>query len=173
MIHLDEVRDRCRILLAEDSDDGRAHWLFAGIRIHAPDFSRDPTGQTLLPQRSRRAVWHLLHGRPIPAGWRVWSKCQVPNCIHPDCLACGNYKRYGQSVARSGHHRGVIHRALASRRNGNLQRKVTPAIAADIQSSNDSGRALAARHQLHPSTISRVRRGQLRLPGNPFQGLLP
>jgi hypothetical protein len=170
---LDEVRDSCVILPPDDSDDGREHWVFRGTRIHAPDFTADPAGQTLVTQRPRRAARHIATGRPIPKGWRVWSRCRVEDCVNPACLACGNLQAYGRARARSGADKGQLPRILANRRNSDKQRKITRAMADDILGSNASNIALAARLGLHRETVSRVRRGLTRVPGNIFQGLAP
>lgn len=177
---LDEVRDRCVIIPSDDSDDGREHWIFQGstsklgvMGIHAPDFTLDPTGQTQVRQTARRAVRHIVTGKAIPRGWRVWSRCQVKGCVHPACIACGNLKAYGRARRKSGIDRGRIKRILANRRNSDLQRKVTPGMAQEFLRSTETSVALGLRHGIDRTTVQRVRRGRTRVAGNPFQGLLP
>ena len=179
MISLDEVRARCRIIPAHDSDDGQEHWAFKGAthkgmtQVYAPNFSRDPTGQVMTSQSGTRAVWHLLHKKALPAGWLAWARCAVPGCLNPACIAAGSRKAHGRALARTGRWQHQPARIMANQRNAGVQRKVTRAIADDILGSNDSNLALAARHGLHKDTVSRVRRGLKRVPGNPFQGLMP
>lgn len=177
---LDEVRDRCIIVPADDSDDGCEHWLYQGAvekrgsrRIHAPDFTKDPSGRTSLTQSARRAVRHIATGKPIPKGWRVWSRCQVRDCVNPACIGVGNETAYGRARSKSGVDQGRIKRILANRRNSDLQRKVTPAVARAILRSGESNVILAERHGVGSSTVQRVRRGEVRVTGNPFQGLVP
>jgi len=176
---LDEVRDRCIIVPADDSDDGAEHWLFQGastqtgyMRICAPDFTLDSTGQTLTTQSARRAVRHLATGKPIPRGWRVWSRCQVRGCVHPACVGAGNQAAYGRARAKSGADKGKLGRILANRRTGARHCKVTPHMAQEFMRSAETSVALGLRYGISRTTVQRVRRGQTRLAGNPFQGLL-
>lgn len=179
MISLDEVRARCRIVPAHDSDDGREHWVFRGAlhtgmpQIHAPNFSLDPSGKVLTSQSGTRAVWHLVHRKALPGGWMAWARCTVPGCVNPACITAGSRQAHGRATTRSGQWRQQPARILANLRNTASQRKITRAVADDILGSNDSNLALAARHGLHKGTVSRVRRGLKRVPGNPFQGLMP
>lgn len=174
MISLDEVKSRCII----DSDDIDSCWLFQGAayeglpRIHAPNYTRDPTGQTLTTQGGRRAVWHIQHAKAFPKGWRTWSTCDIPGCVNPAHIGAGGLKAYGLAVARSGKYRQVPKRMLANQRNSGLQRKVTREVADAILASNDDNHTLAARHGLHHATVSRVRNGHCQVPGNFFQGLM-
>lgn len=178
MRSLNEVKDACSIITADDSDDGREHWIFKGAchegspRIHAPNYSKDPTGNTLTTQAGRRAVWHLVNKKALPKGWRVWANCLEPSCVNPACVGAGNLAAYGRSVVKSGKYRNVPKRMLANRRNTDLQRKITRAVADDILGSDESNIVLAARHSLHKETVSRVKRGKCKVPGNFFQGLM-
>lgn len=171
MRSLDEVKDACFI-----NEEG--HWIFKGAchegspRIHAPNYTKDSTGNTLTTQTGRRAVWHLVNKKALPKGWRVWANCLEPSCVNPACVGHGNLAAYGRSVVKSGKYRNVPARMLANRRNTDLQRKVTRAVADDILLSGDDNITLAARHGLHKETVSRVKRGQCKVPGNIFQGLM-
>jgi hypothetical protein len=168
---LEEIRESCFI-------DDESHWIYRGAhvkdvaRIYAPDFTRDPSGQTMTVQTGRRAVYHLMTGKPIPKNWRVWSKCTELRCINPDCLVAGSIKMHGRARAKSGVNKNLTSHILANRKIAAKRTKITRAVADDILGSNDTNVVLAARLGLHRETISRVRRGLYQAPGNPFQGLL-
>ena len=171
MITLADVMDCCFI-----NDEG--HWIFRGGRgkgepsIRAPNFTQDASGQTQTTQKGARAVRHIATRSPIPKGWHVWARCGVARCINPECITAGNRHAYGAWRRRMGLDKNVPNRILANRRNSDLQRKVTRAIADDILQSDESNIVAGARLQLHPETISRVRRGITRAPGNVFAGLM-
>ena len=172
MITLAEIKDHCFV-------DEAGHWIYRGAysngtaRIYAPDYSKDPSGRRLTVQRGPRAIHHLKTGQPMLLGWRAWSCCDVPTCINPDCITAGPNRMYRAAMRRRTAGPVSVLRVLANRQNGEKQRKVTQAIANDILGSSDSNLALAARHSLSRETVARVRRGELRIPGNPFQGLMP
>lgn len=171
MRYLQEVMESCFI----DEDE---HWLFRGghhqgvPRIHAPNFTQDPSGQTLTTQGGRLAVWHIVNEKPLRAGWRTWSACGVASCVNPTHIGYGSSQAYGRAVARSGKFKNVPARMLANYRNTLSQRKVTRAMADDILVSNDTNAVLALRHGISMDTVSRVRCGKYQLPGNFFQGLM-
>lgn len=179
MKSLDDIRARCKIIPAHDSDDGKEHWVFQGAstngvtQVYAPNFTRDPSGQTLSVQSGMRAVWHLLHCKALPSGWMAWARCAVPGCLNPDCITAGTHKAHGRALTRTGRWLNQPARMVANQINSDRQRKVTRSVAADILGSNDTNLALATRHSIHKATVSRVRRGLKKLPGNPFQGLMP
>ena len=168
---LQDVKDRCIIVPGDDSDDGCEHWIFKGARIYAPDYTLDRLGGAMLIQRPRRAVRHIVTGRSIPAGWRVWSSCLMPQCVCPACLACGSVQAYGRARAKSGIDRGRIARILANRRNSSGQRKVTREMAEMILASRDSAHTLSLQFGLDESTIRKVWKGRSQAAPNPFQGL--
>lgn len=171
MITLEDVRNACFI-------DCESHWIYRGThvgdaaRIHAPNFTKDPSGQTQTVQTGRRAVQHIVTGKPIPKGWRTWSRCGVARCIKPECIAVGSIAAYGAFRRRNNLDKGNPNRIAANRKNSDLQRKVTRAVADDILQSDESNTALADRLGLRQETVSRVRRGLSKAPGNIFQGLM-
>ena len=172
MMTLAEIKDHCFV-------DDEGHWIFRGAysngtsRIYAPDYSKDASGCRLTVQRGPRAVHHLKTGQPMLPGWRAWATCDVPTCISPDCITAGPNRLYRVAMKRRTAGPVSVLRVLANRQNGETQRKVTSEMASDILGSSDTNLALAARHGLSRETVSRVRRGLTRVPGNPFQGLMP
>ena len=171
MITLQDVKDNCFI-------DEESHWIFRSGRgkgepsIQAPNFTKDPSGQTHTTQKGARAVRHITTGLPIRKGWHVWARCGVARCINPECIVTGSRKVYGAWQRQMGLLKGQPNRIAANRRNSDKQRKVTRAVADDILHSNESNLEAGARLQLHPETVSRVRRGITRAPGNVFAGLM-
>lgn len=174
MTTLQHIHDRCRV----DEHTGCWHWsgaLSGGKypRIHAPDHTR---GGAMRVQTGTRAVWHVATGLPIPHGHRVYHQgCSDAACLNPAHLACGPDAAWGEQVARHGIWKNQPTRIQANRATGRKRSHITPALAAEILASNETGIALAARLGVGNTLISRVRRGQMKavqLAGNPFAGLM-
>lgn len=172
---LQQVKDNC---LIDHGDDGLEHWFWQGASsggyavIYAPDFTRDKTGATSVVQRGRRAVWHLMKKKPIPAGKMVYNACQYASCVNPACLASGSRARYGQMIKKIGAWQNGMLRRLASQKGSLAFRKISPEAAREIQQSTESTQALADRHGVDKSTIIRYRAGQHAGLGGLFSGLM-
>jgi len=172
--YLTKIKGGCHI----DDLTGCWHWRGAMSqnkypRISAPDHTR---GGGMFTQTGARAVWHAHTGKAIPEGHRVYHKgCSTNTCINPAHLACGPTGDWGKQVATHGNWRGQPARIKANRAIGRKRSAVTPAIAAEIVHSSETGVALAKRLQIKQSVISRVRRGNhmATRPNNPFAGLMP
>ena len=91
--------------------------------------------------------------------------------MNPACTGLGSRASYVRQRKASGADRGVLSRILANQKNANRQRKVTRAVANAILASSEGQAALAARHGLGRATVSRVRRGLGKVPGNLFGAL--
>ena len=159
-------------------DDG-GHWIWSGAKsrrgrssIHAPDFTRDPSGQTLRVQMGKRAVWHIKTRQPIKALYRVYSRCRVPGCLRPACLVCEAELQYGARMRATGALRGSLRRRLVNRRNNQVKRVISDAQLAEIRGSDQTDADLAAKFCVHRSTISKYRRGLIRSAPNHFQVLM-
>jgi len=169
---LNDVQDRCYI-------DDEGHWIWRGpayqrpARISAPNFTTDPSGATMSTQNGKRATWHINTGKPIKPGHQVWSICDQPYCIAPSCLRCGSLETYGAWLRRTGKWKRQHNRILALRRNSDKRRKVTLPVAKLIRLSEQTNAALAEELGLHHYTVGRVRRGESKVPGNFFAGLMP
>lgn len=175
MTTLQKIKDRCRI----DPDTGC--WLWAGAlsagkypRIWAPDHT---AGGMYKAQNGIRAVWHVVTGRPIPLGYRVYHyKCSNNACVCPAHITCGPTASWGKALAAHGIWKGQSTRIQANRAIGRSRSHVTPALAHEIQHSNETGQQLAQRLGLGASVVSRTRRGQMtsvQVVNNPFAGLMP
>jgi hypothetical protein len=167
---LKDIEDRCRMV------DG--HWLWAGAmsdgwpRVYAPDYVK---GGRQLSQPGRRAVWHVVHRKPIPDGWRVFGTCDEPTCLNPDHIACEPPAKRGEKVAASGKWKGNIRKIAASRAAGRKRSHLTPEMIEYILSSPKTGKALSEELKIGRTIISNARRGKARafMPvGGLFTGLL-
>ncbi len=183
MTPLQRIKSRCRV----DSITGC--WIWTGAtsksnggttvqpRIHCEDYTRDASGKTKTVQSGNHAAWHAFTGKPIPAGHRVFKTacCTDGMCVNPAHLQCGTTTEWGSSLTSKGIWKGQATRIRANRAIGRTRSHVTPAMAAEILKSNETGLQLAARLQIGDSVVSRVRRGQLpsiHQINNPFAGLM-
>lgn len=173
---IEEVKGRCRILSKDDSDDKREHWLWGGAtregvcNIHAPDYTKDQSGETLRVQTGTRAVWHMKHGKPMAPGHRAFRTCAYLLCVNPACVCAGTVQDHLGLIARTGRFKGSAKRRSANLVNGTKNRKVTAPVFAHILSSGESTKELAARLSIHHDTINLYRSGKKIAPGHNFFG---
>lgn len=172
---LQDVKDNCRI---DYGDDGKEHWFWQGASsagyaaMRGPDFTKDASGKTHTAQRGRRAVWHILTGKPITKGVIIYNTCQEAGCVNPDHLKAGSRARYGRMIAMSGAWRTGVARRMASQKGAKALRKITPEMAHIIIHGVDSSKALALRYGVHTTTINRYRSGARVGLGGLFSGLM-
>lgn len=153
---LNDIRDRCRLV------DG--HWFWAGAKdggspkILAPDYTNHGGGMS--SQHGRRAVWHVMHKKPIPQGWRVFSTCREKGCLNPDHIACEPTAERGRKVAESGHLRGDMRRIVVTRTASQKRSNLNPELIEIIRTSPKRGREVARELGLREQTVSKVRSGR-------------
>lgn len=175
MTHLARIKDRCRI------DEFTECWLWTGgksegkhPRVYAPDYTA--CEGEMNTQTGMRAVWHAHTGKPIPKGWRVYhAMCKTHECLNPDHLACGPTSAWGKNLAAGGTWKGQPARIQANRAIGRARSVIKPGMALEIQQSDESGIAIAARLGISDAVVSNVRRGKLKAvlaSGNPFAALI-
>lgn len=101
----------------------------------------------------RREAWALAHGRTPRANHCVETACEHELCVLPACMV-----EVSRSVVNSRRRLTLAGRArfAAAVR---ARSKVTPDIAAAVRASNDSSYVEARRHNLHPTTVQAIRRG--------------
>ena len=51
--------------------------------------------------RGSRFIWQMVNG-PIPAGYCICHRCDMPWCVNPKHLFCGTYKDNSQDARRKG-----------------------------------------------------------------------
>lgn len=167
---LDEVKGRCRI-----DDDGC--WIWAGAvgcsmpRIYAPTHDG-----RMATHCGRKAVWQIEHpGERLPAGHLVFGTCGKDMCVNPACSRVGPKRLQGRLIARKGWLKGNARTAIAAREVGRRRSVLTAEMVAEIQASDETGLALAARLNVSHQTISKARRGELvcfQPVGGLFSGLM-
>lgn len=169
---LDDIKARCFI-----NDDGCWEWRGAMSdgkwpRVWAPDHTKP--GSPKSAQTGRRAVWHLLTGKPIPTGWRVYATCPCASCLNPAHMDCGTTAKVGKHSVKTGRFKNSAARIAANRKTGRLRAVLTPEQIREIQSSEDLNKDWAARLGVSPQTISRAKLGRLKAfqAASPFAGLL-
>lgn len=152
---LEEIYGRCVL----DEITGCRVWRGCidnhGPRIYAPDMR---FGGAMKTQYGRRAVWQLVNGRPLPKGWRVFGNCGNPACLEYKHIEASTTAERGRKVAASGAQKGLIKRIVANRKIGRARSVLTPALIDEIQTSGETGQALAARLGIGRTTISKVRK---------------
>ena len=152
------LRQRSRM----DADTGCWHWGLAVVqaspKVHfvAPD-----TGVTV-SMRGRRAALYLLRGADLPVGQVAFaaSRCHSTDCVNPEHATHGDRIAHGQWLRRTGVTVGLASKCAASRRGWEHRRKLTPEAVADIRSSADSNKALAARHGVSQFAVWSARVGK-------------
>lgn len=169
---LSEVRDRCYI-----DEDGC--WIWRGgvgmgrPRIYAPDYTMN--AGCMSTQIGRRAVHHILTGKPIPEGVQIFGRCRKPMCLNPDCAGQGTKAQQGRLVRKEGWLKGDVQRRIKNRQTARQRSVLTPELIAEIQASKETGVALSARLQIGRGVISKARRGELvcfQPVGGIFSGLM-
>jgi hypothetical protein len=159
----------------------KTHWVWLGAvkrsdRVPvcaAPNLVKDPSGETLSIQSVRRAIWHILTGVALPPEIGAYQKCRVKDCVAPECTAYMTKKAYGKFATKTERDRGSLRRKLASQRRWSGKRKITREIADNILSDKRRAKDIAGELKVHPSSVTRVRRGEYVGPtGNMFAGLM-
>jgi hypothetical protein len=151
---LKTIRDRCRLV------DG--HWLWAGAlsegwpRVAAAEYTRHEGRK--VSQHGRRAVWHVMHEKPIPNGWRVFGTCEERTCINPDHIECIPTAERGRRVRETGEQKGNLRRITAVRVAARKRSTLTPELIELITSSPKTGKALSEETGLGRTVISKVRK---------------
>lgn len=157
---LQEVRDRCVI-------DELGHWIWKGAYQpgsnspagYGPNYSKDPTGNTMSRQSIPRIVWQLKNQMAVRKGYRTFNKCRVVGCVNPDCIKMGNGKDFGKAIADSGVLKGVVKRQIANRKINAKRSKLTKEQIAELMNSTESTRSLAVKHGVSEFVIYRARKG--------------
>lgn len=169
---LEEIYGRCVL----DEITGCRVWKGCkdkfGARVYAPDMRY---GGAPKVQYGRRAVWQLVNGRPLPKNWRVFGTCGTADCLEYKHIEASTTAERGRKVAASGAQKGLTTRIVANRKIGRQRTALTPALISEIQTSNETGLAIAARLGVGRSTVSKVRMGQLKVfqpVGGMFTGLM-
>ena len=155
-------------LLARTADDaGCLVWLGGAILGRYPVTRLD--GRVVLV---RRALHELLHGT-IPHGSIVHMTCGTPLCINPECMQITTHKTLAKANGAKGLMSGPVRSAaIAKAKRNGPQGKLTPQAVADIRSSNEPGRVLAARWGVAQAHISKVQLHKAQRDfSNPFLGL--
>lgn len=119
-----------------------------------------------------RRVAISLDGRPPKPRQPVMASCDDKRCCNPACLKLSTYAAAGKRAAKKGAFSSATRRSkiAESRR---THSKLTQEQVQEIRASTESGPVLAARYGIVKSTVSGIRRGELRRDYyNPFAGLL-
>lgn len=171
---IEEIKGRCFI-----TEDG--HWLWKGslrpdgrANIYAPDYTRGKGG--MRTQCGTRAVWHCMHRKPVPAGYRVFGTCPEQACCNPSHVRCASEEDFGLWMRKNGNYKGKTNRILANRAIGRKRSVFTPESIAYIQTSDKTGRALARELGVSEQSVSKARRGEIVVfagaAGGMFSGLI-
>jgi len=159
---LDEVKGACRV------DDETGCWEWTGAvdrglpKVYAPDFTR--AGGDMRVQVGRRALWHIVHGAPLPRGWRVYAwpgRCTSSTCMNPEHTKAGTTAQWGRDRARSDQLKGNVRVLTHLRRLGQQRSALSHEAYVEVIASDETGAALARRLKVSESTVSKARRGRL------------
>lgn len=160
MKSLSEVKGRCRI-----TDTGCWIWTGAATlerpNVTAPDYTRHAGKQ--VSQTGRRAVYHLMHRKPIPEGYRLFSipECKESRCVNPAHAECLPTAEKGRRRRESGEWRGSVKRITSVRRVSRTKTRLTPELVRLIQQSDKTIQQLSRELGINRTTVSKTRRGLL------------
>jgi len=124
-------------------------WLWIGTT------GRRGYGQIKHGYRTRlahRVSYELFRGAVAPAQ-SVCHRCDNPSCVNPEHLFLGTADDNNKDKAAKG-------RAWRPAGACHPSAKLTEADAIAILQSTESGKAVAARYGVHPSTVSEIRSGR-------------
>ena len=167
VLTLADLRAHCRV----DYDTGCWHWLGATSmkwqpRIWTLDHERIEKRLMSGP----KAAWNIAHQAAPRAGWLVYRRCVVRDCVCPVHLGLArDQAEIGMHIRLSGRHKGDGKRGLDSQRANQAKAcaargiKVTPrdvVLACRAAGPEVSNPMLAEIHGIHHSTVSRIRLGQ-------------
>lgn len=115
---------------------------------------------------AHRVAWELVNGA-IPNGLCVLHRCDNPSCCYVDHLFLGTVAINNADRAAKGRSKGTFrsgesHPATQRRGEAHWQARLSAAAVLDIRKARAAGESttfIAARHGVHPSTISRIARG--------------
>jgi hypothetical protein len=98
-------------------------------------------------------LFFLMHGKPIPHGKAMRRTCETKLCVNP---AHRKLSKCGGSTKNE--HLRVLRTTKTMRARSRFSEEAIE----DVRSSTDTLHACAARHGMHPSYVSLIRRGAAR-----------
>jgi hypothetical protein len=101
-------------------------------------------------QKAHRVAYELFRG-PIPKGFLVCHKCDVPCCVNPNHLFLGTYQDNMDDRAAKG-------RTALGTQNGKA--RLSPELVRKIRASDLSERAIARELGVHRGTVNAVLSGR-------------
>lgn len=160
---LDEIKSRC-------IEEGEC-WIWQGALNACGYPIMKAKGVKSGCQLVRRVVV-TLDGRTPKPRQPVIASCDDRRCCNPACLKLSTPSAVGKRAAKKGAFSGASRRSkIADSRR--TRSKLTQEQVQEIRASTESGPILAARYGVVKSTVSGIRRGELRRDySNPFAGLL-
>jgi hypothetical protein len=159
---LEDVRQRCYI----DEITGCWHWRGAFSAGRPRIYVVNPKRDRKETMDGMRAVMTLKTGKALPRGKVAYRiRCECDDCVNPEHAKIGTKAEQGEFQARTKQLRGDPLRSAVNKANsGRRQFKVTPEIALALLGSSEPGCVLAKRYGLCESTVSRYKRGLVRVP---------
>ncbi len=121
----------------------------------------------------RRAMYEAKYG-PIPKGRVIRCTCETPLCVAEEHFNLSTYKAIAKECGALGLMSGPVRSArIAAVKRAGTQAKILQEDALTIFSSNEKGSVLALRYGISESTVSKIKRGQMRreFVGNPWVAL--
>jgi len=110
----------------------------------------------------RRWLWEQERG-PIPAGKILRCTCGMPRCIHLGHVHLTTYHAVAVECGAKGLMSGPVRSAkIAATKRAGPQAVLTDEQVAAIKAGAESVTAAAAAHGVSPSTVHRIRRGDMR-----------
>lgn len=141
--------NRFLLRVAEPTKTGCREWTGSKNSRFGHGQWRNEDGEVEL---THRAAWRMFVG-PIPEGMHVLHKCDNPPCVNIKHLFLGTHGDNMKDMWAKGRaHPGI----LKGEKHG--MSKLTAEIVREIRSSSETGKALAERFGLTPTTICDVRK---------------
>lgn len=119
-------------------------------------------------------AWECVHG-PVPEGMRVRRTCDESRCCNVGHMELATRKQVNRLAAKRGAWKGSSARAAAISVAARKRSPLTAEDVAAIRASDETGVALADRHGVSPSLISKIRHHKTWAPqraGSVFSGAL-
>lgn len=110
----------------------------------------------------RRWLWEQERG-PIPAGKILRCTCGMLRCIHLGHVQLTTYRAVAEECGAKGLMSGPVRSAkIAATKRAGPQAVLTDDQVAAIRAGTESVTAAAAAYGVSPSTVNRIRRGEMR-----------
>lgn len=123
------------------SETGCMVWMLGTVKGGYGKVSKD--GRSKI---AHRVIWEARNG-PVPEGYVLCHRCDVPSCVNPDHLFVGTHKQNSMDMVKKGRSTKGEKVAISV---------LTENSVREIRCSDGSYADKARRYNVHPSTIRQI-----------------